>query len=176
MRRGALVLLLALGALLGGCAGLPAPPGWVRPGEEPVARTLAYARRLHTLSDDALQREYTALSRPSARKKDVADRLRLALLLMGPDPRLRDDAKAAALLRDIAQDKAADPETKDFAVLLAQVAEERLRRAERCQALAEKGKEAQNRADALQEKLDALKAIERNIINRESNPSVPVKQ
>lgn len=180
LRRSLQITLLSLS--LGGCAGFGdrvAAPGaclWGAGGAGDAAQLLAYAQRLRTLSSDDLQRERDAAARGLVQKKTAADRLRMALLLTGPDPRFRDDARAAALLQEVVKGKGGgSPALKNLAALLLQVAEERLRQEERCQTLADKAKEEQKRADALQQKLDALKAIEKNIINRDPIPPLPVK-
>jgi len=104
------------------------------------------------------------------------DRLRLATLLATLPPPLRDDARAIELLEPLAD--AGAPGVGRFAALLsAQVMErrrtlheiERLRaeadRAGRERALADK--ERDKREEALKQQLDALRAIERGILERE---------
>jgi len=112
-----------------------------------------------------------------------ADRLRLATLFAALPAPLRDDARAAEILRPIAD--AGAPGIGQFAALLAaQIAErqrlvQEIERAGRERDRAEKerersdrererlDKERDKREEALKQQLDALRAIERSIIERE---------
>ena len=112
-----------------------------------------------------------------------ADRLRLATLLAMLPPPLRDDARAVKLLDPIAD--AASPGIGRFAaVLAAQIAErqrvaqelDRVTReathAARERAAADKeraaaDKERDKREEALKQQIEALRAIERGILERE---------
>jgi hypothetical protein len=97
------------------------------------------------------------------------NRLRVGTLLATlPDP-LRDDARAAEILDPIAD--AAAPGVGRFAALLgSQVAERRrvAREAERASRERERNdKERDKREEALKQQLDALRSIERGILERE---------
>ena len=97
------------------------------------------------------------------------NRLRLGTLLATlPDP-LRDDSRAADLLDPIA-DAAAPGVGRLAALLSAQVAERRrvAREAERIARERERNdKERDKREEALKQQLDALRSIERGILERE---------
>ena len=105
-----------------------------------------------------------------------ADRLRLATLLATLPPPLRDDSRAAELLEPISD--AGAPGVGRFAALLAaQVSERRrlLHEVEKLRAEAERAgreralsdKERDKREEALKQQLEALRAIERGILERE---------
>ncbi|HEV3009235.1 MAG TPA: hypothetical protein VGX52_09395 [Burkholderiales bacterium] len=107
-----------------------------------------------------------------------ADRLRLATLLATLPPPLRDDARAAELLEPIAD--AASPGIGRVAALLAAQVVERqrpLREIERLKSKADRAareragadKERDKREEALKQQLEALRAIERGILEREEN-------
>jgi hypothetical protein len=104
------------------------------------------------------------------------NRLRLATLLVVLPVPLRDDARAAELLEPLLN--AAEPGSGRFAALLAgQIAERQrltreLERVTRERAAVEKehvaaDKERDKREDALRQQLEALRAIERGILERE---------
>jgi hypothetical protein len=175
------VPILVLCLPLWGCGGLGNQPSFFATGHwdngqaEDANRMLAYAQRLLMLSQDALQRERTAAMRALARRKSALNRLRMALLLALADPPLRDDARAAVLLQGILKDKMAATALKNLAAVLARVVDERLQQEERYRKLAAKATEGERRADLLQHKLDALKAIEKTMINREPVQSPVVK-
>lgn len=118
---------------------------------------------------------------------DATNRMRLAALLATLPPPLRDDARAAALLEPLAAQRADTPVAQLAGMLAASVVERRrlateLRaaalRAEAAELrveaaalrveIAEKREEAAaERAALLQRQVDALKAIERGILERE---------
>ena len=168
------VLLLAL--VLGACAapgsqaGNPADVssrfnGFFRCSE--ASELMNYAQRIRAMGNEELLAEYTATSQSLARQKSDGTRLRLALLLSLPGATFHDDARAAALADEVAGRK--NPENnslRPLALMISTAASERQKLAQRLQ---EEGK----RGDALQQKLDELKAIEKNLMNRE--PTKPVK-
>ena len=97
------------------------------------------------------------------------NRLRVGTLLATlPDP-LRDDARAAELLDPIAD--AGAPGIGRFAALLSSQVAERRRAAREAERLARERerneKERDKREEALKQQLDALRSIERGILERE---------
>jgi hypothetical protein len=172
------VVLLLLAAAIGGCAEFPLleASGGV---DAAVGEALSAAR-------GPVAEQKAALARAEQRYKadpSAGNRLRLATLLAALPAPLRDDARTAELLEPIAD--AASPGTGRFAALLAgQVAErQRLaRELERTTREAERqarerertdrerasaDKERDKREEGLRQQLEALRAIERNILERE---------
>jgi hypothetical protein len=107
-----------------------------------------------------------------AKDTGESNRLRLATLLVVLPPPLRDDARAGELLEPLANP--AQPGAGRLAALLeAQIAErqrlarelERAERAARERAAADK--ERDKREEALRQQLEALRSIERGILERE---------
>lgn len=162
---------IAAAAALGGCVSLPATaPETV--GPEPVAvaaptpatdymkesaevaALLAYYQELLDLPAEELKREYQSVSQSFARDRSELSRLRLALLMCVPGVSWRDDAKLLALLDGTASRKAPPDSSprRQFIVLLQKLIAERQRE--------------QKRADELQQKLDAMLTIERNLRGR----------
>jgi hypothetical protein len=103
-------------------------------------------------------------------------RVRLAALLATLPPPLRDDARAAELLEPIADTHA--PGAGRFAAFLAAQIAERQRLAREAERIAKEraasererqasDKERDKREDALRQQLEALRAIERGILERE---------
>ena len=159
---------LAFLALLAGCETLQPGPG---PVDAILAEAVSAARAPFTEQQAALARAQQGLGGGSA-----ADRLRLATLLATLPPPLRDDARAAELLEPIAD--AGAPGVGRFAALLSTQVNERrrmtheverlraeLERTGRERALSEK--ERDKREEALKQQLEALRAIERGILERE---------
>ena len=162
---------VTLAILLAGCETLQT----LQPGPGPLDAILAEAvvasRAPFPEQQATLARAQKALGSGAP-----ADRLRLATLLATLPPPLRDDARAAELLESISDSGA--PGVGRFAALLAvQVAERRrlLQELDKQRADAERAgrertlsdKERDKREEALKQQLEALRAIERGILERE---------
>mgnify|MGYP000126633066 CR=1 FL=1 len=179
--------LLLCGLCLGACAQLeqratPANGAWNSHATASEthgadsAEVLAYFQRIKGLSGDALAAEHAAASQALTKRRSDVNRLKLALLLSLPRTPFKDEGRAAALANEVANNKAADaPEMKHLALLLAAIANEQKQQEERWQQLAQKQKDDEKRAEALQQKLDALKSIEKDLIQREQSKTQKVK-
>lgn len=138
----------------------PAPP----PVNEEEQQALALLNDLHRLasaSSDDLKREMASASQAVARGRNDVARVRLAWMISltgaGPD----DDARALALLEQVMGKSAAASPTKQLAALLHTQIGIRVRDV----------REEQKKTEAVQQKLDALKALERSLTGRERRPS-----
>jgi hypothetical protein len=136
--------------------------------DEVVGEALSAARAPTSEQKAALSRAQKAFTSDAS----SINRLRLATLLAALPAPLRDDARAAELLEPLSD--AATPGVGRFSVLLAAQIAERQRLAreldravraerERVRADAERDK----REEALREQLEALRSIERGILERE---------
>lgn len=166
----ALALLVVIAVT--GCESLPPA---LQPGPGPldaiIGEAVVASRAPYAEQQAALARAQQALAGGTP-----ADRLRLATLLATLPPPLRDDTRAIELLEPIAD--AGSSGIGRFAALLgAQVMErQRLSREfERLRTEAERltkeralsDKERDKREEALKQQLEALRAIERGILERE---------
>src|ERR671930_404747 len=157
----ALVALAACTAL-----DMPMPGSPLQTADALVHEALDTARSPPAQQKASLQRAEQAFGRDAS----APNRLRLALLLSMLAPPLRDDARAAELLEPIANPGA--PGIGRVAALLAGQVGERTRMArERERAERERDK----REDALRQQLEALRAIERGIQEREEKLRRPEK-
>jgi hypothetical protein len=121
-----------------------------------VIELIAYAHRVATLQAEEQQRELNASTQMLSKDRGAYGRVRLALLLALPGTAFNDDAKAAGLIESLAGTGAAESlqgPMQQFAGFLHAQVSERLRE--------------QRRTAQLKEQLDALKAVERKIIERE---------
>ncbi|HMH18535.1 MAG TPA: hypothetical protein VK572_10360 [Burkholderiales bacterium] len=123
-----------------------------------VIELIAYAQKIASLPAEEQRRELNASNQMLSKDRGPYGRIRLALLLALPGTAFNDDAKAAGLLEPLAGAATADPASapnpmQQLAGLLYAQISERLRE--------------QRRTAQLREQLDALKAIERQIIERE---------
>ena len=117
-----------------------------------VVELIGYAQRVAGLGADEQQRELNASSQIFSKDRGAYSRVRLALVLSVPGTAFNDEPKAAGLLEPLVSKDAAGP-MQQFAGLLHVQLAERMRE--------------QRRATQLKEQLDALKDVERKIIERE---------
>jgi hypothetical protein len=148
-------------ALAGGCATERQPSPAPAPAAVPDTRELvAYFAAVGRASPLAQKKELAQSAAVFGRSQTPYSRLRLGGLYAQPAPVLRDDARALALLEPLAlSNRIAPPErpVADLAALLyAQVAER--------QRLA---KDESKKQEELRERLDAMRSIERSIMDRE---------
>jgi len=166
-------LIAALVLLLGGCAQLAPGADEAAGVNEIVSRTVAAVRAPATEQQRALRLAQEAYRRD----RSIANRLRLATLLATLPAPLRDDAAAYSLLKPLAAARGDSPYASFGALLAGQIAErQRLaRESERAVKESERAAKeyersaqaAEERAQRLLEQLNALKSIERGIVERE---------
>jgi len=158
------VAILCCISVLAGCAafstlGAPgasgAPSARENRESRQVIELIAYTQRVAALQAEEQQRELNASTQMLSKDRGAYGRVRLALLLALPGTAFNDDTRAAGLL-DLAGAGASESPPgpmQQFAGLLHAQISERLRE--------------QRRTAQLKEQLEALKAVERNIIERE---------
>ncbi len=180
--RAALVPLVGA-ALLAGCALLQPDAGEALQVREIVGGAVSAARA----TPEEQRRRLVHAQQMYAAVPDEANRVRLAALLATLPPPWRDDARAASLLEPLAARRPETPLAQLAGMLAASVAERQrlareLRAAEsrveaaesrvtaaesRVTAAERREEAAAERAGTLQRQVDALKAIERGILERE---------
>lgn len=119
-------------------------------------------QRVTRLDAEQQKRELAAANKAYASdKRDTYARVRLGMLLSLPGTAIHDDARALALLQPYADADASGGVLRQFAALLHANVTERAK--------------TQRRADQLKDQLEALRAVERSIIDRglESQPRKP---
>jgi hypothetical protein len=143
---------------LAGCTAFPAAPGAPSAREShesrQVVELIGYTQKVAALQAEEQQRELNASSQIFTKDRGAYARVRLALLLALPGTAFNDDARAAGLLESLAgASESPQGPMQQFAGLLHAQISERLRE--------------QRRTAQLKEQLEALKAVERKIIERE---------
>jgi len=174
-----LVVALAFAAGLYGCASpaqslpvapppmssLPAPPPAAVPAASPspAETMLAYAERIRNLQPPELAQEINGLGDP----QDSPQRLMQLAIALGAGRTAANGARAQALLqRVLAQNQAQAQALHPLArMLLAQQAETR-RLEEQLERQNQQTKEAHRRIDQLNDRLEALRAVERSLLLR----------
>lgn len=140
-----------------------------------------YAQRVRTLNAEELNLEFNAVSQTFAKKKSDLNRMRLVILFSLPYATFRDDAAALNLLDEYLAASSAEDKSvlKNYAKSLFATIAEQKKQDERIQKLIQKVKDEQKRAEALQQKneelqqkLDAIKSIEKNMIERDNGRAI----
>ena len=121
-----------------------------------LADVLTYGQRIHHMSIDEQKREVAVLTQAMGRDRSLLSRLKLALLLSQPGSGVQDDARALSLLEAYANTGPQAGPLRQFASFLHMQVAERVRGAKR--------------TDQLKEQLEALRAVERSIIERGQTP------
>jgi len=140
-----------------------------------VALVLSFFQRIRGMSPDGLSAEYALVTQALAKHRSDSNRLKLALLFSLPYAAFRDDGRAAALAEETLANKSMEPELRPLALYIAVVATEQKRQEERYQIISQKLREEERRAETRQQKLNALKTIEKDLINREQTKPLRVK-
>jgi len=173
-------------ACVGPNVGGGAPPGKggvakPRPAEAPARaaeestssdaeRILRYYARLLAMRATELGRELDERRQAFESDRSEINRVKLAVLLSMPATAFRDDAAAVSLLNVFVRDKAREgSDLQPLALWLHGHLLELRRSDEALQQQNAKLKEEQRRADALQQKLDAILDMEMKMLEREQN-------
>jgi len=142
----------------------------VEPTQSDADRLARFYDRLLTMKSSELAGELDMSRRSFERDKSELNRLQLALLLSLPGTSFRDDNAALALLGPFVKDKDGERSTlRPLALWLHSELLELRRSDEALQQQTAKLKEEQHRAEALQQKLDAILDMEMKMIEREQN-------
>ena len=135
---------------------------------EPSEGILEYCNRFMAFSRTAQKEELAAINqRLTQNKQDLNDRTKAAIIyLLADAPEVRDTTRAQNLLDDLAREHDPDIERKTLVKILHNFLIEQNRLSRENSRLSLKMHDEQKRADALQQKLEELKKIEKNIVDR----------
>lgn len=166
MRTPGRLLCTALALTLAGCGALRD----IEPGESPAVveearpddleRLLTYFARARKLPAGEQGKEHESARQAYARSQSDYNRVRLAMLLSLPGTAFNDEARALELIDPLARNQRTTLHT--LAVLLGSYIQEQKRLNGSVQAL-------QQNLQGLQNKLDALKSLDRSLIEREQS-------
>lgn len=167
MRRIALRTSLLGVLLLGGCAGLSPSSDEARE----VATLLADQERIAGAKPDEQRREFAAAQIEHERQASDATRLRLALAMLLPRAPWRDDARTLGLLAAIEAPPAGQHSARhDLAQTLLRLLRIQREEQRRADMLAQQLRDERRRLDELQQKIDALRTIDRETYMRRKVP------
>ena len=111
-----------------------------------------------------LAKIYDRVKQNFAQNKSDANRIRLVLLLTLPNTSFRDVPSALHLLNEWPRDSKHVNNLQSFRNLLAALLAEQQRLSNNLEEASQKLKEEQKRADTLQNQIDAIKSMEKNLI------------
>jgi hypothetical protein len=121
-----------------------------------LADLIGYYTRVTVMAPEEQRREYAGATQTFNRERSEYNRVRLALLAAMPGTSFQDDARALGLLEPFAAPGANGGKVAQFGAMLHAQVSERAK--------------ARGRAEQLKEQLDALRAVERAIIERGQMP------
>lgn len=174
------LLLSLFTAFLAGCENLQNKPSSTSAMKEdarpeqidhslaPSESLLEYSDRFMTLSREAQKEELAMINqRLTQNRHDLNDRTKAVIIyLLADSPEVQDTARAQTLLDDLAREHDPDTERKTLAKILRGFLMEQSKLSRENNRLNQKMHDEQKRAEALQQKLEELKKIERNIVDR----------
>ena len=169
-------------ALVSGCVSNATPvsatlnkPSLTATKTNEAALMLSFFQRIRSMSPDSLSAEYALVTQALAKQRSDSNRLKLALLFSLPYAAFRDDGRALALAEETLANKSIEPELRPLALYITVVAAEQKRQEERYQIVSQKLREVERRAETRQQKLNAIKTIEKDLISREQTKPLRVK-
>jgi len=131
---------------------------------------LEYDRHLLSLSEEELNREYAHNQQTFSESDNSVDRLQLILLLSLPSATFKDYDRSLTLLNDYLNNSIGQDSTlNDFLFLLSFFIQELKNQDERYQKLDQMLGEEKKQRELLQQKLEELTTIEKNLQERNNN-------
>lgn len=175
-----LLVLMLTAALVGGCDSLPprqdgpgkapAIPGVTRPLSD-VEALLQYYEAIYGLSAGDLSREREWARQVYARSSTDYNRLQLALHGTLPEANTDEQAQTLMLVEPLLREpRGQNSGLRRFAMLIKAMIIENRKIADQLYQANQKTKEEQRRSEDLQQKLNAIKSIEKSLIQRDQRP------
>jgi hypothetical protein len=148
--------------------GTPSAPA-IMQGANEIESLLQYYTRVKPLSGSALRNEQEAQRRAFAKEKSDVVRVQLALALSISNNTDGNDARAIALLDPLVKDAGnGNASLRNLAVLVTTLVGENRRLNDSVMPLKQKLRDEQKETEALQQKLEALKTLEKKPIGRDN--------
>lgn len=187
MRPKLVTLLVAISLACGGCTlvdeiqqrdAAAAPVGEAAPiytrGSPGLERLFHYYRQASTLSAKELDAEYQQASKAFASKRSADNQWRMAILLGIPGSTFYDSARSSTLFKELTNGEFHQPpELNDAAYLMYSLLNAQSQIDKKLSAATDRLNESQSANKKMQEQLDALKAIENTIYQRNKAEETP---
>ncbi len=133
-----------------------------------LEKLFTYFEEVQKLTRNERLQEYELLKRTLDQDRSEYVRLQLAILLSVPDSTFHDEARAQSLIDPILKEKPGRPQLRPMAYLLSILLAAQRDAEEELRVLKEALQDEAERNRTLEQKLEALKTLERNLIERES--------
>ena len=157
-------------AFVAACAGLPEDQPYVTPADPVVTGQMddmmEFYESVRKQPSAELARVYDKVKQNFVQNKSDSNRARLVLLLILPNTSFRDITSAVYLLNEWPRDSH-PTNLQSFRNLLASLLAEQQRLTHSVEELSQKLKDEQKRVETLQNQIDAIKSMEKNLILRE---------
>jgi hypothetical protein len=153
------------------CAGLPEDQPYIAPADPVVTGQMddmmEFYESVRKQPSAELARVYDKVKQNFVQNKSDSNRARLVLLLILPNTSFRDITSAVYLLNEWPRDSNAATNLQSFRNLLASLLAEQQRLTHSVEEMSQKFKDEQKRVETLQNQIDAIKSMEKNLILRE---------
>jgi hypothetical protein len=171
MRQKLRILPAIMLAFVAACAGLPEDQPYVTPADPVVTGQMddmmEFYESVRKQPSAELARVYDKVKQNFVQNKSDSNRARLVLLLILPNTSFRDITSAVYLLNEWPRDSHPATNLQSFRNLLASLLAEQQRLTHSVEELSQKFKDEQKRVETLQNQIDAIKSMEKNLILRE---------
>lgn len=152
-----------------------APKPDLSPSANDAEALIQYATYLRRLNTADLIRELEAMKLTLAKNKSDLNRAQLAMAYALPGLASRDDSRALTMLDSLAKE-ATSPTVRNFVLMLLSLVADNRRLDDSVQTLSAKLKDEQKQSAELQQKLEALKSIEKSLSDRDRGKTTAPKQ
>ncbi|MBC7944861.1 MAG: hypothetical protein H7X91_06300 [Burkholderiales bacterium] len=136
-----------------------------------IEKLFTYFEEVQKLTSAERLQEYELLKRTWSQDRSEYMRLQLAMLLSDPDSTFHDEARAQSLIDPILKEKSPRSRLRPIAYLISILLAEQRGAEEELRVLKEALQGEAERNRTLEQKLEALKTLEKNLIERESGNS-----
>lgn len=154
----------------------PTAPTTIHSANE-LESMLQYYARIRKFSWVALRKEQEVQRQAFAKEKSDLVRVQLALALSVPNNTDGDDARLVALLDPLVQDAGTESASlRNLALLLTTLVGDNRKLNDSLMSLKQKLRDEQKETEALEQKLEALKSLEKRPISRDNQPSPTSKK
>jgi len=158
----------------GGAAPVRTAGAAYAPGVPELQRLFRYYRRVSTLSPKELDSEYQQASKAFAMKRSAENQWRMAMLLGIPGSAFYDSTRSSTLFKELTNEEFhQSAELNDAAYLMYSLLDAQSQLDKKLGAATDRLSEAQSANKKMQDQLDALKAIESTIYQRNKAEDTP---
>lgn len=140
--------------------------------QDHVVELLSFMESYSNLAPEMQKKVFAETNQKLAENNsDLALRFKLASMLALPSSRMRDNTKAQYLLQDLLQGNSLNPADSSLISLLYEYTSDNTRQLQKSREESKKLDSIQQKYEALEQKLNELKNIEKTMSERDAKPS-----